>query len=48
MEPARPGRLEAAATAPAMADGLIAEKPSFSRGPDGRYVPGVASFQEKM
>lgn len=31
-----------------MADGLIAEKPSFSRGPDGRYVQGVPSFQNTM
>lgn len=30
------------------ADTLIAEKPSFSRGPDGRYVPGVESFQQTL
>lgn len=27
---------------------LIAEKPSFSRGPDGKYPFGVASFRETM
>ena len=29
-------------------ESLVAEKPSYSRGPDGRYPYGVASFQKTM
>ena len=31
-----------------MPPALIAEKPSYSRGPDGRTPFGVARFQTKM